>query len=306
MKNVLNLNTIKDYHALMGYETAHPLVSVLDFSQAKLNKEKNQNAEVQALSFGYYLVFFKNDKHCEIRYGRNTYDYQEGTLVFIAPGQVVSIEEDGEDYQPQGYALLFHPDLLRGTALGHNMKDYTFFSYNVHEALHLSEQEKQIVLECFRKIDYELKHAIDKHSKKLLVSNLELFLNYCVRFYDRQFITRDYGHTDVLEKFERLLNDYFGSEKPQTIGIPSVAFCASELHLSANYFGDLIKKETGKTAQEYIQLKLLEVAKEKIFDPSKSVSEVAYELGFKYPQHFTRFFKQQEGHTPQEYRNSLN
>src|SRR3954468_18335218 len=180
-------------------------------------------------------------KHCDIRYGRNYYDYQEGTLVFIAPGQVVSIETDEQDYQPSGHVLLFHPDLIRGTSLGQNMKDYSFFSYDVHEALHLSEHEKEIVLECFRKIEFEIGHAIDKHSKKLIVANIELFLNYCVRFYDRQFITRDHANTGTLEKFEHSLNDYFSSEKPLDKGIPSVAYFANELHLSPNYFGDLIK-----------------------------------------------------------------
>jgi len=157
-------------------------------------------------------------------------------------------------------------------------------------------------LDCFSKIEYELEHAIDKHSKRLIVSNIELFLDYCIRFYDRQFITRDNVHKGILERFENLLNEYFETDKPQTIGLPSVAYCAGELNLSASYFGDLIKKETGKSAQENIQSKLIDVAKEKIFNINKSVSEVAYELGFKYPQHFTRLFKQKVGHTPNEYR----
>lgn len=176
------------------------------------------------------------------------------------------------------------------------------FGYQSNEALHLSKRERQIVLEFFSKIQYELSHAIDKHSKRLIVSNIELLLNYCVRFYDRQFITRDNVNKGILERFENLLNNYYQTDKAQTIGLPSVAWCASELNLSANYFVDLIKKETGKTAQEYIQSKVIDVAKEKIFDPNKSVSEVAYELGFKYPQHFTRLFKQKTGHTPNEYR----
>jgi AraC-like DNA-binding protein len=276
----------------------HPLVSLINFS--KSNPKKNPG--IQLLNFGFYVVFLKQDKHCDIRYGRNHYDYQEGTLVFIAPAQIVSIEEDGEDYKPQGYALLFHPDLIRGTSLSKSIKEYTFFSYHVHEALHLSEDERKIVLECFNKIEYELKRPIDKHSKKLIVSNIELFLGYCTRFYDRQFITRDYSQTDVLEKFERLLNGYFEAENPQITGTPTVAFFANELHLSANYFGDLIKKETGKTALEHIQLKMIDVAKEKIVNTSKSVSEVAYEMGFTYAQHFTRFFKQHVGLTPNEYR----
>lgn len=304
MKNVMNINTITEYNEIVSHTTLHPLVSVIDFSKSKT--QQTRKAEVQALNFGFYCVFFKDSKHCDIRYGRNHYDYQEGSLIFIAPGQVVSIEEDPEDYRPSGHALLFHADLLRGTSLGQHIKDYTFFSYDVYEALHLSDYEKQVVLECFRKIDYELQHAVDKHSKKLIVTNIELFLNYCIRFYDRQFIIRDQVNLGILEKFERALNDYFESDKPQTEGIPSVAHFAGELHLSPNYFGDLIKKETGKTAIEFIQAKLIDIAKEKIFDPRKSLSEVAYELGFKYPQHFTRFFKQHVGHTPTEYRSSMN
>lgn len=302
MKKVQNIATVREYNDTVEHKTLHPLVSVIDLSKCKRRK---RNPAVHALSFGFYAVFLKNDRNCEIRYGRNYYDYQEGTLVFIAPGQVVSIEADEADYQPSGHVLLFHPDLIRGTSLAQNMKDYSFFSYDVHEALHLSDQEKEIVLECFRKIAFENSHSIDKHSKKLIVANIELFLNYCVRFYDRQFITRDHAGRGTLEKFEYLLDDYFSLEKPLEAGIPSVAYFAKELHLSPNYFGDLVKKETGKTALEYIQVKLIDVAKEKIFDVSKSVSEIAYELGFKYPQHFTRFFKQHVGHSPNEYR-SLN
>ena len=210
--------------------------------------------------------------------------------------------DGGELYQPKGHALAFHPDLLRGTALGQHMQEYTYFSYEANEALHISERERQVVLDCFAKIDTELRLPVDKHSKRLIVSNIELFLNYCARFYDRQFITRDTVHKGVLERLEHLLNDYFKSERPQTVGLPSVGYCAGELHLSPNYFGDLIKKETGKSAQEYIQSKLIDVAKEKIFDTSKSVSQIAYDLGFKYPQHFSRLFKQRVGYTPNEYR----
>ncbi len=252
--------------------------------------------------FGFYTIILKEVKCGDLRYGRHTYDYQEGTLVFIAPGQVISVDNSGEMYQPKGYAVTFHPDLIHGTALGRHIHDYSFFGYQFYEALHLSERERKIVLECFSKIDYELEHAVDKHSKRLIVSNIELLLNYCVRFYDRQFITRDNAHKSVLERFERLLNTYYQTDKPYTVGLPSVAYCAGELNLSANYFGDLIKKETGKTAQEYIQSMVIDVAKERIFDQSKSVSQVAYELGFKYPQHFIRLFKQRVGQSPNEYR----
>jgi AraC-like DNA-binding protein len=255
------------------------------------------------MNLGFYTVFLKEIKCGDLRYGCNYYDYDEGTLVFVGPGQVIGAASSNKEYfQPRGQALVFHPDLIKGTSLGRHIGDYTFFSYEVHEALHLSESERKVILDCLSKINFELDHAIDKHSKTLIVTNIELFLNYCVRFYDRQFITRDTVHKGILERFENLLNNYFQSDKPQTIGLPSVSYCADELNLSANYFGDLIKKETGKSAQEYIQLKLMDVAKERIFDTSKSVSEIAYELGFKYPQHFTRLFKQRVGYSPNEYR----
>lgn len=209
---------------------------------------------------------------------------------------------DENAYIPSGQALLFHPDLLRGTHLGQVMNQYHFFSYEVSEALHLSRKERHIVLDCLDKIDYELQQGVDPHSKKLIVSNLELFLNYCNRFYDRQFITREDVHQGVVEQFSTALEAYLHSEQPQETGTPTVGYFAEQLNLSANYFGDLVKKETGHSAQEFIQDKIIEVAKEKIFDPEKSVSEVAFELGFKYPQHFTRLFKKKVGASPQAYR----
>jgi len=295
MDEVLNFSTIKEYNAFNNNETLHPLVSVVHLDKAEPRKLKR-------LRYEFYTVFLKKI-HCgDLRYGLGNYDYEEGTLIFLAPGQVIGESKD-EYYQPQGIALVFHPDLIIGTSLGKNIGDYHFFSYAVNEALHLSEQERRIVQDCFDKIEYELKRAIDKHSKQLIVSNIELFLNYCIRFYDRQFITRENVNKGVLERFEELLNGCFFSDKPRNIGLPSVSWCADELHLSANYFGDLIKKETGVSAQEYIQSKVINVAKERIFDNSKSISEIAYDLGFKYPQHFTRLFKQKTGVTPVEYRN---
>ena len=291
-------NTISEYDAFNNNATRHPLVSVIDFSKAAPRQGSR-------MYFGFYTIFLKDVKCGDLVYGKNTYDYQEGTLVFMAPGQVAGVNSNGETYQPKGHGVVFHPDLIHGTALGRHIQDYTFFGYQSNEALHLSDRERSIVLDCFSKIDYELEHAIDKHSKRLIVSNIELLLDYCVRFYDRQFIMRDNVHQGILERFENLLNTYFQSEKPQTIGLPSVAYCADKLNLSSNYFGDLVKKETGKTAQEHIQSTLINVAKEKIFDTSKTVSQIAYELGFKYPQHFARLFKQRVGHSPNEYR-SLN
>jgi AraC-like DNA-binding protein len=183
------------------------------------------------------------------------------------------------------------------------MSSYTYISYAVNEALHLSTKERRIILSLLDKIQFELEQNLDKHSKKLIVSNIELLLDYCLRFYDRQFLTREIPHQNSLNKFESLLSDYFTSGKPLKYGLPTVGYFADQLHLSSNYFGDLIKKETGKSAQEYIQTKLIDVAKEKVFDPNKSVSEIAYELGFKYPQHFSRMFKQQVGHSPKAFRN---
>ena len=293
---MINFNTISDYNDFNNHETLHPLVGVIDFSKAEVRTGKK-------MYFGLYCIFLKDVKCGDLIYGRNYYDYQKGTLVFVSPGQVVDVANKMEPYQPMGHGLVFHPDLLLGTALGKSIKSYHFFSYYSNESLHLSEKERQLVLDLFSKIQTELEIGIDKHSKKVIATNIELFLSYCERFYDRQFITREDVNKGFLEKFETLLNDYFQSEKVNIIGLPSVAYCAEQLNLSANYFGDLIKKETGKSAQEYIQNKVIEMAKEQIFDTNKSISELAYELGFKYPQHFNRMFKNATGYTPNEYRN---
>ncbi|WP_413511681.1 helix-turn-helix domain-containing protein [Myroides odoratus] len=295
MEEIVKVDSVSVYNKLRGVPTLHPLVTVIDLSKAAPMTAKTFN-------FGVYAIYLKELNCGELKYGRNNYDYQEGTLVFTAPGQVIGVQPNVKSFEPKGWALLFDSELVKGTALGRHIQDYTFFSYDVNEALHLSEKEKQLVLDCFAKIQYELQQSIDKHSKTLIAANIELLLNYCTRFYDRQFITRDNAHQGMLEKFEELLNQYYSSDKPQSIGLPSVAYCADELNLSANYFGDLIKKETGKSAQEYIQEKVIDVAKERIFDINKSISEVAYELGFKYPQHFTRAFKQRVGVAPNEYR----
>lgn len=300
MQRIYRFDTVSDYNALNNHETLHPLVSVINFSKA--NPRSWGGEKKVKLYFGMYCIFLKDVKCGDLKYGRNYYDYQEGTLVFVSPGQVLEIENDGKVYQPKGHALVFHPDLTRGTPLAKGISEYNFFSYNTNEALHVSERERQIVLDCFSKIETELRQNIDKHSKKLIASNIELFLNYCERFYDRQFITRDNSNKGILEKFEELMNSYFSSEMPQQNGLPSVAYFADELHLSANYLGDLMKKETGKSAKEYIQDKLIEVAKNKTFDATKTISEIAYEMGFKYPQHFTRLFKNRTGYSPNEYR----
>ena len=299
MEDILRFETVSQYNAFNNQETLHPLVSVIDFSKANPRR-------LRKTYFGFYLIILKDVVCGDLRYGKNTYDYQEGTLVFIGPGQIFGTDGGEELYQPKGFGVVFHLDLIKGTSLGQRIQDYNFFSYQVSEALHVSERERTLVLDCFSKIQYELEHAVDKHSKMLLADNIELLLNYCLRFYDRQFITRDLANQGILERFERLLQDFFSSEKPQEVGLPSVTYCAGELNLSPHYFGDLVKKETGKTALEYIQLKLIDEAKVRIHDPLLSISEIAYSLGFKYPQHFTRLFKNQVGLTPGEYRAGVN
>ncbi len=295
MSKIITLDNVHEYNALLGVETLHPLISVIDMSKCAPMRHSLHN-------FGFYTLFLKQ-VHCgDMRYGRQYYDYQEGTLVCVSPRQVCGVEDNGEVFQPKGWALCFHPDLFSGTHLARRMKEYTFFSYEANEALHLSEQERAMVIDCFRKIDAELHHAIDRHSKRLLCASIELLLDYCVRFYERQFITRTDINSDVLARFEHLLDEYYQSDRPRREGIPSVRYFAEQVCLSPNYFGDLVKKETGRTAQEHIRIRLFEIAKERVLDRRKTVAEVAYELGFQYPQHFSRLFKRMAGCTPNEYR----
>lgn len=296
MESMLRFYTVKQYNEHMDTETLHPLVSVVKFDETpKVLKFKAY--------FDIYAVFFKLEKCGELTYGCQPYDYDDGTLIFIGPGQVYAIDGGDEPIPSNGFGLVFHPDLIKGTHLGKIIKDYSFFSYESNEALHLSKKERASVLDIFKKITEEIKQNIDSHSKTLIVSNIELLLNYCMRFYDRQFITRTNANKDVLVRFENLLDHYFKSGQAHSLGLPSVSWCAEQLHLSPNYFGDLIKKETGATALDYIQHKLIDEAKTRIFDNRKTLNNVAGELGFKYQQHFTRLFKQKTGMTPHEYRN---
>ena len=300
MEKIYSIDNIAQYNADNNTKTLHPLVSVIDFSKAHLRDWGN--ADTIKFQYGLYCIYLKDVKCGDIVYGRQYYDYQAGTLAFFAPWQVSVLENPKVAYQPKGHGLIFHPDFLIGTSLGKTIQHYKFFNYQSSEALHLSDDERQMILDSFAKIEFELKQPIDKHSKKLISANIELFLDYCQRFYDRQFITRENVNHGVLEKFEELLNGYFTSEKPQTIGLPSVAYFADALHLSANYFGDLIKKETGQTAKEYILNKTIEVAKSRVFESDKTINEIALELGFKYPQHFSRVFKERVGATPSDFR----
>lgn len=291
----LELASVQDYNSHLGVETLHPLVSVVDFSQLETIKHGKKY-------FRFYCIILKELECGTLMYGRSKYDYQEGTMVFIAPEQLAGNNDGGETRNPKGWALMFHPDLLYGTPLARRIKDYSFFSYDSNEALHMSERERQIIINCFMEIKEELEHAVDKHSKQIITANIEVMLNHCVRFYDRQFITREIPNHSILNRFEKLLTDYFDTNLPQEIGLPSVQYCAEQLHLSANYFGDLIKKETGKTALEYVQLSIINMAKNLLISSDKSISEIAYYLGFKYPHHLSRVFKKVAGISPQEFR----
>ena len=299
MDEIIKLDSVQDYNKLLGAATLHPLVSVVDFSQLETIKHCRKN-------FGFYAIFYKELSCGDLSYGRSKYDYQEGTLVFIAPGQIGGANDGGETLNPKGMVLMFHPDLLYGTPLARRIKDYSFFSYDSNEALHMSDRERLIIQNCFHEIREELEHAIDKHSKLIIAANIEVILNHCVRFYDRQFVTRGLPNQDLLGRFEKLVTAYFQSEKPQAIGLPSVQYCADQLHLSPNYFGDLIKKETGKSAQEYIQTAIIDRVKEQLTEGDKSISEIAYDLGFKYPHHLSRLFKKVMNCTPNEYRSQVN
>lgn len=293
--SIINLDSVDKYNRLFGLETLHPLVSVVDLSQA------SKSPTHFTINYGVYALYLKETVCGDIRYGKQTYDYQEGTITSFAPGQVAEIEM-AEGVKPRAYGILFHPDLIKGTPLGSEIKRYSFFSYKSNEALHISEDEKKIFMDCLSKIKMELEHAIDRLSKRLIAGNIQLLLDYCLRFYERQFNTRAVVNKDILSRFESLLDDYFDNGKTRTEGLPTVKYFADKVFLSPNYFGDLIKKETGKTAQEYIQTKLIDAAKEMIAGSDKTMSQIAYELGFQYSQHFNRLFKKNVGYTPNEYR----
>lgn len=296
MDKILNLDSVDLYNKLYGLETLNPLVSVIDLNKA------TSSVDLIRFNYGIYALYLKLEKACDIKYGRQTYDYQEGTIVCFAPGQTAETNPTTDKVQVNAHGILFHPDLLRGTSLGKNIKKYTFFSYEVNEALHLSEEERSIVMDCLKIIRMELEHGVDKHSKTLLVNHIELLLNYCMRFYERQFTTREQVNKDIIVRFERLLDDYFDSDGPLREGLPTVKYFADKVFLSANYFGDMIRKQTGQTASEYIQNKLIERAKEALLGTDKTTSEIAYGLGFQYPQHLSRMFKRVTGYTPNEFR----
>lgn len=310
---MLKENTLLIYGADIGYfkgrhhRTVQPLFRVRDTPSVGRNSAFRQFRTPTDTSddTGILCVVSKKTAGCIINYGKTVYDFDDETVVSFAPGQTVGIHRLEDGPAPEAIGLLFHPDFLHRTSLGQKMKQYSFFSYASNEALHLSTEERIILQDYMEKIVRELQHPIDKFSKSLIVSNIEVLLNYCMRFYERQFITREDMNHDALARFEWLLNDYWDSGMAKQHGLPTVKYFADKICLSPNYFGDLVKSETGKTAQEYIQLKIVEMAKNAMLTPNLNTKQIADMLGFQQPQHFLRFFKREIGCTPKEFRSRL-
>lgn len=299
MKNkFVRLQSISEVHIQFGYDKPkHPLVSLVDLSRIK-------NETIAEDAFYQMSLYSISCKHYEgvFKYGKSHYDFNDGTLIFTAPHQVINASHDLQIQD--SWSLLFHPDLINGTSLAKKINGYSFFNYEANEALHISDAEKLILKGCVEKIEKEYSQNIDKHTQGLIVSNIELLLNYCDRFYDRQFLTRNKVSKDIVQRFEHLLNKYFSTEQLNNIGLPDVKFFALQLNLSPNYLSDLLNRFTGKTTQEHIHLKLVDTAKSLLWSTEKSISEIAYQLGFEYPSHFTKVFKTKTGLTPQQYRNT--
>ena len=291
------LNTIQDFNDYQGMETLHPLVSVV-------HVENTEHIKECMMHYGLYAIYLKENKGCRLSYGRTPYDFDEMTVTSFAPGQVVNVDPNPDVPFAKFTALVFHPDLLNRTALGRQISRYEFFGYSSTEALHLSAQEVEVFRGVLTMIEQELHRAIDKHTRELIVSNIELLLNYCLRFYDRQFITREEINHSVVKKFIELLDDYI-STKALRDGLPTVAYFADKCCLSNGYFGNLVRVETGRTAKDIISDHLLAHAKQLLNDEALTVTMISERLGFEYPQHFVRFFKSHTGKTPSAYRNAL-
>lgn len=287
-------DTIDSYNRFFGFETRHPLVGVVHFSGERI-------VNPYAMSFGFYSLFLKNTRGCKIRYGKTNYDFDDETVVCFAPGQTIEVHPS-EGPAAEAVGLVFHPDLLFRTPLARRIKEYSYFAYTSNEALHLSSEESAIVQDYMHKIENELQHGIDKFTKSLIVSNIDVLLNYCMRFYERQFITREPLNNSTMQRFRKFLDEYLEQGIGAAGGIPSVKYFADKVCLSPNYFGDLVKSETGKTAKEFIQLRMIDYAKNALLDPTLVTKQIAENMGFQYPQHFIRFFKRQTGLTPREFR----
>lgn len=287
-------DSIQQFNDYYGFETVHPLISVAQY-------HKERKLQPTRFHYGLYAIFLKENLGCRLSYGYTKYDFSEMTITSFAPGQLITAEPSPETEYPQWTAIVFHPDLLARTHLGREISKYEFFSYNSNEALHLSAAEVSVIRSVLTIIQQELTHSIDNLSRKLIVTNLEVLLNYCLRFYERQFITREEINHSVVQKFESMLNDYICNADKQG-GIPSVSFFADKCCLSPGYFGELVKTETGRSAQQFIADHMLSHAKELLNDPTLTITQVGQRLGFEYPQHFVRFFKRNTGKTPTQYR----
>lgn len=297
MSKILKVKNVSDYSRYIGQTDSHPLVSVIDYTEVSPVRHSLNNYSV-------YGIFFHDKADIDLSYGCGKYDYKKGTVISVAPGQLGGKEDNGERVNLTGWALLFHPDLLHGTHLEKTIKDYTFFDYQVNESLHMTDEEHDILVSLMRQIRDELQKKHDAFQDTIIVGYIELVLNFCRRFYNRQFITRKLENSDTLMKFNSLLRDYFEENLHCTLGIPTVQYCAGKLCMSTNYFGDMIKKSTGDTASNYIRQYVVQQAKSKLATGA-TITEVAYSLGFAYSQHLSRMFKKQTGMTPSEYCESL-
>lgn len=293
MSKIMKIKNVSDYSRYLGHTDRHPLVSVINYAEVSPIRHSLN-------SYSVYGIFFHDQQDIDLTYGCGKYDYKSGTVICVAPGQIGGKEDNGERVMLTGWALLFHPDLLRGTTLSKNIKQYTFFDYRVHEALHMTDEEHDIFVSLMQQIRNELQKPHDELQNAILIAYIELVLNFCQRFYNRQFTTRKLENSDILMKFNNLLNDYYEKNTQLTLGLPTVQYCADKLCMSPNYFGDVIKKTTGDTASNYIRQHIIQRVKNELATGA-SIVQVADDLGFKYPQHLSRMFKQQTGITPSEY-----
>lgn len=294
-EKILKLGTVHQCNCCLGGKTLHPLISVIDLSKAQLSPHTD-------IKFGFYTILI-NECKCEAHaYGQQYYDYSDGALFCLTPGETIDREKTKSEFPSKGWILAFHPDLICGTTLGMNIDNYSFFSYQPTEALHLSLREKQTLLDLLNKIDQELQRYIDCHSKKIVSTYVELLLDYCTRFYERQFITRCEANKNIIERLNIIMDDYFETGKQQTHELLSAEYCANLLQLSSDYLCDMLKFETGKHFEEYVQFKRFEIAKKWLLDTDKAVNEISKELGFQSAQYFSRLFKKLTGFSPNDFR----
>lgn len=296
--SIYKIDSISQLHKMLGLpKPKHPMITVVDTKTISV-AENEVNSKV---IYDLYMISLK-DQSCGVEYGRNSFDFDEGVMVFSAPGQVYTPTKAFQKGTIDGWMLFFHPDLIRNTHLGNQMDEYSFFNYNVFEALHLSEDEEKKMNDTVTNIQNEYQQRIDNHSQRVIVSNIELLLNYCLRYYERQFNTRHSQSKDLIIQFEQLLKNYFKEQKHHESGLPNIQYFSDRVHLSKHYFSDLIKKETGRKPKDHINDFVIEKAKNLLLGSEQSISEIAYELGFNYPHYFTRLFKSKTGKTPVEYR----